>query len=102
MTKSEFITKIASRFPQLTHADTALSVQLILDGMVDAMVNDHRIEVRGFGSFSINVRQPRISRNPRTGEKVQVGVKHAPHFKAGTELKLRVCNSDTKESIHST
>ena len=96
MTKSELITKISSQFPQLTHADTAHSIQLVLDSMVDAMANDQRIEIRGFGSFSIHVREPRISRNPKTGEKVHVGVKRAPHFKAGTELKQRVLNSDSK------
>ena len=93
MTKSELITKIASQFPQLTHADTALSVQSILDGMVDALANNQRIEVRGFGSFSINVRQPRVSRNPKTGEKVQVGIKRVPHFKPGIELKKRVISA---------
>lgn len=93
MTKSELITKIASQFPQLTHADTAHSIQFILDGMVDALANNDRIEIRGFGSFSIHVREPRISRNPKTGEKVQVGVKRVPHFKAGAELKQRVFNA---------
>ena len=93
MTKSELITKIASQFPQLTHADTALSIQSMLDGMVDTMANNQRIEIRGFGSFTIKIRQPRISRNPKTGEKVQVGAKRVPHFKSGSELKQRVFNS---------
>ena len=96
MTKSELITKVSSSFPQLMHADTAHAIQLILDSRGDAMVNGHRIEVRGFGVFSIHVRAPRISRNPKTGEKVQVGIKRVPHFKAGTELKQRVLNSDTE------
>jgi integration host factor subunit beta len=95
MTKSELITKIASQFPQLTHADTAHSIQSMLDGMVDALANNHRIEIRGFGSFSIHVREPRISRNPKTGEKVQVGAKRAPHFKAGSDLKKRVIDVDS-------
>ena len=93
MTKSELISKIASQFPQLTHAYTALSIQSILDGMVEAMANSQRIEIRGFGSFRINVKEPRISRNPKNDERIQVGAKRAPNFKAGSELKQRVTDA---------
>ena len=90
MTKSELISRLASQFPQLTHLDTTLSVQSILDSMTDALANNDRIEIRGFGSFNINTRPPRIARNPRTGEKVNVVAKHVPHFKPGLVLKKSV------------
>lgn len=90
MTKSELIANIANHFSHLTHTDAALSIQTILDNMTAAMVNDDRIEIRGFGSFSVIVRPPRTARNPKTGEKVEVAAKHVPHFKPGLELKKRV------------
>lgn len=76
MTKSELILIISSRFPQLTHADTTLSVQTILDGMSDQLTKSRRIEIRGFGSFSINTRPARVGRNPKTGESVNVAAIH--------------------------
>jgi len=93
MTKSELITKIASQFPHLTHYDSTLSVQLLLDSMATSLVNNDRIEIRGFGSFNINVRRARVGRNPKTGVQVQIPAKHVPHFKPGTDLKLRVMNA---------
>jgi len=90
MTKSELITIIANRFPHLTHTDAVLSIQNILDNMSNALVNNDRIEIRGFGSFTVSVRPPRTGRNPKTGEQVQVQAKHVPHFKPGLELKSRV------------
>jgi len=90
MTKSELITAVAERFPQLTHTDATLSIQAILNCMSDALANNDRIEIRGFGSFSIHTRPARLGRNPKTGEKVQVPSKLAPHFKAGIDLKKRV------------
>ena len=90
MTKSELIANIANNFPHLTHTDAALSIQSILDNMTAAMANDDRIEIRGFGSFSVIVRLPRTARNPKTGEKVDVEAKHAPHFKPGLALKKRI------------
>jgi len=90
MTKSELIANIANHVSHLTHTDAALSIQTILDNMATAMANDNRIEIRGFGSFSVIVRPPRTARNPKTGEKVDVAAKHVPHFKPGLELKTRV------------
>lgn len=90
MTKSELISIINEQFPQLTITDTSLSIQAILDSMSNALANDERIEIRGFGSFSVNTRSPRLARNPKTGEKVEVAVKHAPHFEPGLDLKKRV------------
>jgi len=90
MTKSELIAKLGSRFPQLVVKDAELSVKTILDAMADRLANGKRIEIRGFGSFSLNYRPPRLGRNPKTGEKVKVPEKFVPHFKAGKELRERV------------
>ncbi len=90
MTKSELIAKLAARFPQLVVKDAELSVKAILDAMTEKLAAGKRIEIRGFGSFSLNYRPPRLGRNPKTGEKVQVPEKYVPHFKAGKELRERV------------
>lgn len=90
MTKSELILIISNRFSQLTHTDTALSVQAILDSMGNQLAKSRRIEIRGLGSFNINARPARIGRNPKTGESVNVAAKHVPHFKPGSELKKKV------------
>lgn len=90
MTKSELIERLAERFPQLVAKDAELSVKVILDAMAEALVSGSRIEIRGFGSFSLNYRPPRLGRNPKTGEKVEVPAKYVPHFKAGKELRERV------------
>ncbi|HQR50811.1 MAG TPA: integration host factor subunit beta [Methylophilaceae bacterium] len=90
MTKSELIAKLSERFPQLVVKDAELSVKAILDAMTDKLSAGERIEIRGFGSFSLNYRPPRLGRNPKTGAKVQVPEKYVPHFKAGKELRERV------------
>lgn len=90
MTKSELIARLAERFPQLLAKDADESVKRILDAMTEALARGDRIEIRGFGSFSLNYRPPRIGRNPKTGEKVEVPAKYVPHFKAGKELRERV------------
>lgn len=90
MTKSELITIISERFPNLTHADTVMSIQVLLDGISDQLAAGGRVEIRGFGSFSINIRSARLGRNPKTGEKVLVPERHAPHFKPGLDLKKRL------------
>ena len=87
MTKSELIALIAKRFPQLVAKDTDLSVKVIIDAISDNLAIGERIEIRGFGSFSLNYRPPRLGRNPKTGAKVQVPEKYVPHFKAGKELR---------------
>ncbi|NJD33452.1 MAG: integration host factor subunit beta [Betaproteobacteria bacterium] len=94
MTKSELIAKLAKRFPQLVAKDTDFAVRIILDEIVAALERGDRIETRGFGSFEIRRKPPRIGRNPRTGEKVQVSAKYVPHFKAGKELRERVDRRD--------
>ena len=90
MTKSKLINLLASRFSQLVHKDAELSVKSILDAMRDSLNNNKRIEIRGFGSFSLNYRPARVGRNPKTGEKVNGPEKNVPHFKAGKELKASV------------
>ena len=90
MTKSELIAKLAGRFPQLVAKDADYAVKMILDAMTAALTRADRIEIRGFGSFALNYRPPRVGRNPKSGEKVQVPEKYVPHFKAGKELRERV------------
>ena len=90
MTKSELIARLAERFPQLVAKDADYAVKMILDALTAALVRSDRIEIRGFGSFALNYRPPRIGRNPKSGDKVQVPAKHVPHFKAGKELRERV------------
>lgn len=90
MTKSELIVRLAERFPQLVAKDADFAVKMILDAMTDTLSQGGRIEIRGFGSFALNYRPPRMGRNPKSGEKVRVPEKHVPHFKAGKELRERV------------
>lgn len=87
MTRSELIQKIAEKFPQLTLADAELSVKSILDAMSNSLASGGRVEVRGFGTFDINYKPPRIGRNPKTGAKVDVPERYTPHFKAGSVLR---------------
>ena len=90
MTKSELIAKLATRYPQLIVKDAELPVKAILDAMAQGLATGQRIEIRGFGSFDLNYRPPRVGRNPKSGDKVQVPEKYVPHFKAGKELRERV------------
>ena len=90
MTRSDLVEELAARFKQLTQRDAETAVKTILDAVGDALVRGHRIEIRGFGSFALNYRPPRVGRNPKSGEKVQVPEKYVPHFKAGKELRERV------------
>lgn len=90
MTKSELIERLAERFPQLVAKDADYAVKMILDAMTDSLSQGGRIEIRGFGSFALNYRPPRVGRNPKSGEKVRVPQKYVPHFKAGKELRERV------------
>ena len=90
MTKSDLIARLAERFPQLVAKDADFAVKMILYAMSDALAKGDRIEIRGFGSFSLNYRPPRVGRNPKSGDKVSVPEKWVPHFKAGKELRERV------------
>ena len=93
MTKSDLIARLAERFPQLVAKDADFAVKMILDAMSEALAKGDRIEIRGFGSFSLNYRPPRVGRNPKSGDKVNVPAKWVPHFKAGKELRERVDES---------
>ncbi|AZY50845.1 integration host factor subunit beta [Bordetella avium] len=90
MTKSELIAALSARYPQLAARDTDLAVKTVLDAMTQALASGQRIEIRGFGSFSLSQRSPRVGRNPKSGEQVLVPGKQVPHFKAGKELRERV------------
>ena len=90
MTKSELIERIVSVQTQLSAKDVELAVKMILDHMADALADGERIEIRGFGSFSLHYREARLGRNPKTGEKVELAGKFVPHFKTGKELRDRV------------
>ena len=93
MTKSDLIARLAERFPQLVAKDADFAVKMILDAMSEALAKGDRIEIRGFGSYSLNYRPPRVGRNPKSGDKVSVPEKWVPHFKAGKELRERVDSS---------
>ncbi|GMV46967.1 MAG: integration host factor subunit beta [Pseudomonadota bacterium] len=90
MTRSDLVTRLADRFAQLTQRDTEFAVRTMLDAMTDALARGHRIEIRGFGSFAVNRRPPRIGRNPRSGEQVTIPEKLVPHFKPGKALREAV------------
>ena len=90
MTKSELITQLSDKFSQLVHKDAELSVKTIIDSLDNTLSKGGRVEIRGFGSFSLNHRPARLGRNPKTGEKVNVPEKFVPHFKPGKELKIKV------------
>jgi len=90
MNRSDLVEELAAHFDQLTQRDAEFAVKAILDAMNDALVRGHRIEIRGFGSFSVNRRSPRIGRNPRSGESVAIPEKRVPHFKPGKALREAV------------
>ena len=100
MTKSELIELLARRQPHLKADDVDMSVKSLLQMMGSALAVGERIEVRGFGSFSLHYRPARTGRNPKTGEAVELSGKHVPHFKPGKELRDRV-NNVTEIQPHS-
>ncbi len=99
MTKSELIEALARQQPNLAVKDVELAVKCIIEQMNTALSSGERIEIRGFGSFSLHVRPPRVGRNPKTGESVNLTKKYVPHFKPGKELRDRVDASREKYSI---
>lgn len=90
MTKSELVEIIASKQTQLSVKDVELAVKTIIEHMSHSLSDGQRIEIRGFGSFSLHYRAPRTGRNPKTGESVQLPAKYVPHFKPGKELREQV------------
>lgn len=92
MTKSELIESITGKQRHLPGKDVELAVKHLLELMSDALAKGQRIEIRGFGSFSLHYRPPRVGRNPKTGEAVELLGKYVPHFKPGKDLRERVNN----------
>ncbi|MFW8589622.1 integration host factor subunit beta [Glaciecola sp. 2405UD65-10] len=90
VTKSELIERLALKTGELQGRDLENSVKELLEQMAQTLQRGDRIEIRGFGSFSLHYRAPRVGRNPKTGDKVELTGKHVPHFKAGKELRDRV------------
>ena len=90
MTKSELIEIITTKQKHLPAKDVELALKQMLEIMSDALAQGDRIEIRGFGSFSLHYRPPRMGRNPKTGSAVALPGKHVPHFKPGKELRERV------------
>ena len=89
MTKSELIEYLAEQ-SHLSVGDVDLAVRTILETMSQSMADGDRIEIRGFGSFNLHYRSPRMGRNPKTGEVIALPARYVPHFKPGKELRLRV------------
>ena len=92
VTKSDLIEKISTRIPQLGNKDVELSVKTLIDKVIDSLAKGDRTEVRGFGSFSVHYRKPRIGRNPKTGDAVSLPGKNAAHFKPGKVLRNKINN----------
>lgn len=90
MTKSDLIERVAARVPHISKKDTELVVNRIFEGMTDALKVSDRIEIRGFGSFQVKIREAREGRNPKTGAEVKIPAKRTPFFKVGKELKERI------------
>lgn len=99
MTKSELIEILAQKQTQLAYKDVELAVKNMLEHMATTLANGERIEIRGFGSFSLHYRPPRVGRNPKTGDSVDLTAKYVPHFKPGKEMRERVNESMSKVEI---
>ena len=93
MPKSDLIEILSEKQSLLNYRDVELAVKLILEQMSDCLSRGDRIEIRGFGSFTLHHRPPRVGRNPKSGESVKLDEKYVPHFKPGKELRDRVNNA---------
>jgi integration host factor subunit beta len=99
MIKSELIANLAAKMTHLPEKQVTDSINHILDLMSEALIDGKRIEIRGFGSFSLHYRPPRNAHNPKTGKKVVTEAKYSPHFKPGKELRERVDASKDHKPI---
>ena len=99
MTKSELLEILAQKQIRLAYKDVELAVKTMIDHMGTTLANGERIEIRGFGSFSLHYRPPRVGRNPKTGDSVELAAKYVPHFKPGKEMRERVNESMEKVEI---
>jgi integration host factor subunit beta len=95
MTKSELIEALVKKQSQLGYRDVELAVKTMLEHMAQTLASGERIEIRGFGSFSLHYRPPRVGRNPKSGDPVSLPAKHVPHFKPGKELRERVNSEES-------
>jgi integration host factor subunit beta len=100
MIKSELIAKLAGKMMHVSEKQVTDGINHLLELMTDTLITDRRIEIRGFGSFSLHYRPPRNAHNPKTGEKVITLAKYSPHFKPGKELRERIDTSKTHHSIN--
>ena len=102
LTKSKLIARISKENQQLSPRDVELAVKTLIDYMADTLAEGGRIEIRGFGSFSLHFRAPRVGRNPKTGASVKLHGKYVPHIKSGKELRERVNDSmfDASSGTH--
>jgi integration host factor subunit beta len=99
LTRSELIGRLSERNPRLPPRDADEAVKCMLDAMTHALAEGGRVEIRGFGSFALSYRPPRVGRNPKSGERVHVPAKFVPHFKAGKELRSRVDHSGEQAPV---
>ena len=97
MIKSELIQRLTEENPHLYHRDVERIVSTVFDEIAGALASGDRVELRGFGAFSVKKRDARTGRNPRTGESVQVEEKHVPFFKTGKEMRERLNDGDGSE-----
>ncbi|MDF3055187.1 MAG: himD [Gammaproteobacteria bacterium] len=97
MVKSELIHRVAQRQQGLSMEDVEFGINKIFDHLIDALAKNQRIEIRGFGSFTLHYRPARTAHNPKTGEKVKAPSRYFPHFRPGKELKERVDKTDPEE-----
>ena len=102
MIKSELVQKIAEQNPQLYQRDVENIVNAILDEIVGALARGDRVELRGFGAFSVKARQARVGRNPRTGQHVEVDDKVVPFFKTGKEMRERLNRDEAADPVAAT
>ena len=100
MIKSELINRIANANPHLFHRDVERIVNVVFDEIIDALARGDRVELRGFGAFTVKHRAPRIGRNPRTGAAVKVDEKFVPFFKTGKELRERLNEEGPPVQVH--
>lgn len=99
MTKSDLIQILSERYGQISARDMEQAVKTIVDHMAETLSTGNRIEIRGFGSFSIRYRPPRLGRNPKTGTRVELGSRYVPHFKPGKGLRDRVNDAFQENSV---
>lgn len=92
MNKSDLISSVTEKLGSLSHRDVEIIINQVFDSMVSSLSKGDRIEIRGFGSFEVRTRKPRVGRNPKTGDRVEVDERRVPFFKVGKELREMVNN----------